>query len=52
MQRDKKGIAIVGAGLAGLTAAHFIRKWRRTLPITLFEATDREGGRLYTARKP
>ncbi|MDK2743760.1 MAG: NAD(P)-binding protein [Nitrospira sp. BO4] len=52
MQRDKKGIAIVGAGLAGLTAAYFIRKWRRTLPITLFEATEREGGRLYTARRP
>lgn len=52
MKHEAKGIAIVGAGLAGLAAAHFVKKWRNTLPITVFEATDRIGGRLYTTRDP
>jgi predicted NAD/FAD-dependent oxidoreductase len=46
-----KGIAIIGAGLAGLTAAHFIAKWSN-LPITIFESTKRPGGRVFTSKKP
>jgi predicted NAD/FAD-dependent oxidoreductase len=45
------GIAIIGAGLAGLTAAHFIAKWSN-LPITIFESTTRPGGRVSTSQKP
>jgi phytoene dehydrogenase-like protein len=52
MKHEAKGIAVVGAGLAGLTAAHFLHKWRSTLPITIFEASHRNGGRLFTSRKP
>jgi hypothetical protein len=52
MRSKEKGIAIIGAGLAGLTAAHFLKKWRSTLPITIFEESGRIGGRLYTSRKP
>jgi len=41
-------IAIVGAGAAGLAAAHFLRDSGNT--ITLFEARDRIGGNLLTIR--
>jgi predicted NAD/FAD-binding protein len=52
MKSDRNGIAIIGAGLAGLTAAYFIRGLRRDLPITIFEACDRVGGRIYTSTAP
>jgi monoamine oxidase len=42
-------VAIVGAGLAGLTAARELR-WRGAEPI-LFEARDRVGGRVWTCRE-
>jgi len=51
MKSDKKGIAIIGSGLAGLTAAHFIRQ-RSELPITIFEASERDGGRVFTSTTP
>lgn len=52
MESNRKGIAIIGAGLAGLTAAYFIRRLRRDLPITIFEASERQGGRVYTSTVP
>jgi len=39
-------VAIVGAGMAGLAAAHTLR-WRG-IPFVLLEARDRIGGRAYT----
>lgn len=51
MKSDQKGIAIIGSGLAGLTAAHFIRQ-RNDLPITIFEACERIGGRVLTSTAP
>jgi monoamine oxidase len=39
---------VVGAGLAGLTAAY--RLARAGVPVRLFEARDRVGGRCWTAR--
>ncbi len=42
-------VAIVGGGLAGLTAAHALRK--AGVEITLYEGSDRLGGRCFSERK-
>ena len=51
MARELSGlrVAIVGAGLAGLTAARELRR-RGAEPI-LFDARDRVGGRVWTCRE-
>ena len=41
-------IAIIGAGLSGLTAAWEIHHQRPDVEIEVFEAADRIGGKLYT----
>lgn len=41
-------IAIVGAGIAGLNAAHKLQK--AGLSATIFEGANRTGGRMFTAR--
>lgn len=41
-----KNIAIVGAGIAGLTAAYYLKKFGYT--VTVYEASDRVGGRMTT----
>lgn len=41
-------IAIIGAGLAGLTAAYEIHKLNKDAEVEVFEAADRIGGKLYT----
>lgn len=41
-------IAIIGAGLTGLTTAYELHKHRPDATITVFEAADRIGGKLYT----
>ncbi|MGI8994488.1 MAG: NAD(P)/FAD-dependent oxidoreductase [Nocardioidaceae bacterium] len=40
-------VAVVGAGISGLTAAHLLR---RTRDVTLFEQQDRLGGHAHTHR--
>ncbi|CAN5876403.1 hypothetical protein BH11MYX3_BH11MYX3_25620 [soil metagenome] len=45
---DEPGIVIVGAGIAGLTAAHFLRLAR--VKAEVYEASMRIGGRMYTDR--
>lgn len=40
--KSKKPIAILGAGMAGLTAANFLRK--RDVPVVLFEAGNKIAG--------
>jgi cation diffusion facilitator CzcD-associated flavoprotein CzcO len=42
-------VAVVGAGQAGLTAAY--RLQQRGFDVTVFEARDRVGGRVWTVRK-
>ncbi|OBI21409.1 hypothetical protein A5712_15420 [Mycobacterium sp. E2327] len=50
MSSEPKGtVAVVGAGLAGLTAAY--RLQQRGFDVTVFEARDRVGGRVWTVRK-
>ena len=41
-----KRVAVIGAGFAGLTAAYYLRK--EGIPVSLFEARDRYGGRVHT----
>ena len=42
-------VAVIGAGLAGLTAAY--RLQQRGFDVTVFETRDRVGGRVWTIRK-
>jgi protoporphyrinogen/coproporphyrinogen III oxidase len=42
-------VSVIGAGLAGLTAAY--RLQQRGFDVTVFEARDRVGGRVWTIRK-
>src|SRR3954451_19902974 len=52
-RRDAPGpnrAIVVGAGLAGLTAAYELR--RAGFDVTVLEARDRIGGRVYTVRDP
>jgi oxygen-dependent protoporphyrinogen oxidase len=42
-------IAIVGAGIAGLTAAHRLK--RTGLDSVIFESSERPGGRMHSIRR-
>ncbi|UXR75504.1 MULTISPECIES: protoporphyrinogen oxidase [unclassified Staphylococcus] len=41
-------VAIVGAGITGLTSAYFIKKQYPNIEVTIYEATDRPGGKVKT----
>lgn len=45
---DQKKVIIIGAGLAGLTAAYKIQKENKDLEVTVLEATSYPGGRVQT----
>lgn len=41
-------VAVVGAGITGLSAAHHLRRTTRELDVTVYESTSRPGGKLRT----
>ncbi|MEY8604680.1 protoporphyrinogen oxidase [Staphylococcus nepalensis] len=45
-----KRIAIVGAGITGLSSAYFIKKARPDIEVTIYEASNRVGGKIQTYR--
>lgn len=45
-----KKVAVIGAGLSGLSAAHFVRKKFKDAEITIFERSDRVGGNIRSER--
>ncbi len=46
---ERRNVAVIGSGVAGLTAAHVLAREDR---VTLFEADDRLGGHAHTHRLP
>src|SRR5699024_12487513 len=52
---NKKKIAIVGAGITGLTAAYYLQQQinKGNLPydVTLIEVSDRLGGKIQTVKR-
>ncbi len=44
-------IAIIGAGITGLTSAYYIKRQRPDIDVTIYEATNRTGGKIQTYRK-
>uniref|UniRef100_A0A182QLW1 Protoporphyrinogen oxidase n=1 Tax=Anopheles farauti TaxID=69004 RepID=A0A182QLW1_9DIPT len=42
--------AILGAGISGLAAGHYLLRKAPSLPLTIYEATDRVGGWIRTER--
>src|SRR5215471_7718993 len=49
--QSSRKIAVIGGGIAGLAAAHRLLELDATIELTLFEASDRLGGSLWTERR-
>ena len=45
---DMRSVAIIGAGITGLTAAFYLK--RKGVPVTVYEASDRVGGAIQSIR--
>ncbi|MEB7433296.1 protoporphyrinogen oxidase [Staphylococcus pasteuri] len=46
-----KNVAIIGAGITGLTSAYYMKKQNPNLNVTIYEASNRPGGKIQTYRK-
>lgn len=46
--QNKKHVVIVGGGLAGLTTAYYLLNGSQNVRVTIIEAEDRLGGRIFT----
>ena len=51
MKQLSKRIAIIGAGITGLSSAYFIKKQDPSVEVTIFEASNRPGGKIQTYRE-
>lgn len=48
MNQGKQRVAVVGAGISGLAAAHQLNSLDKSLDVTVFEASEKPGGVLQT----
>ncbi|PNZ26143.1 protoporphyrinogen oxidase [Staphylococcus petrasii] len=46
-----KKVAIIGAGITGLASAYYFKHYKPEMDVTIFEATQRPGGKIQTYRK-
>ena len=46
-----KKVAIIGAGITGLASAYYFKRYQPDIDVTIFEATNRPGGKIQTYRK-
>ena len=46
-----KKVAIIGAGITGLSSAYYLKHYKPDIDVTIFEATNRPGGKIQTYRK-
>jgi len=52
MKSKSPKIAIIGAGLTGLSAAYYLRQRCPEAHVKIFEREDRIGGRVFTSHRP
>ncbi|WP_210126050.1 protoporphyrinogen oxidase [Staphylococcus sp. GDY8P85P] len=45
-----KKVAIIGAGITGLASAYYLKHYTPDVDVTIFEATNRPGGKIQTYR--
>ena len=48
VKKLSKKIAIIGAGITGLSSAYFIKKQDPTIEVTIFEDSNSPGGKIQT----
>lgn len=46
-----KKVAIIGAGITGLSSAYYFKHYNEDIDVTIFEATSRSGGKIQTYRR-
>ncbi len=51
MIMKNKKIAILGAGISGLSFAYYLRKFNPTVDFTIYEESDKAGGVVYSEEK-
>ncbi|REI18152.1 FAD-dependent oxidoreductase, partial [Staphylococcus felis] len=44
-------VAVIGAGITGLSSAFFIKKNYPEVDVTIYEATNRPGGKIKTEKR-